>query len=74
MLACFSACEHGRVSVTQLVRCQMVNTTPADVAGLPLLQKMGCTLGVIDRFAYPGLPDETQLLWWRALASDGFPR
>jgi len=47
----------------------MVNTTPADVAGLPLLQKMGCTLGVIDRFAYPGLPDETQLLWWRALAS-----
>jgi alkylated DNA nucleotide flippase Atl1 len=35
---------------------------------------MGCTLGAIDRFAYTGLPDETQLPWWRALASDGFPR
>jgi hypothetical protein len=33
-------------------------------------QKMGCTLGAIDRFAYPGLPGEAQLLWSRALASD----
>jgi hypothetical protein len=35
---------------------------------------MGCSLGAIDRFAYPGLPGETQLLWRRALASDAFPR
>jgi len=34
-------------------------------------RKMGCTLGAIDRFAYPGLPGEAQMLWWRALASDG---
>jgi hypothetical protein len=30
-------------------------------------QKMGCALGVIDRFAYPGLPGDVQLLWWKAL-------
>ena len=29
---------------------------------------MGCTLGAIDRFAYPGLPGEVRLLWWKALA------
>jgi hypothetical protein len=28
---------------------------------------MGCTLGAIDRFAYPELPTEVQLLWWKAL-------
>jgi len=24
--------------------------------------------GASDRFAYPGLPGEVQLLWWKALA------
>jgi hypothetical protein len=33
-------------------------------------QKMGCILGAIDRFAYPGLPGEMQLPWWKALAGD----
>jgi len=33
-------------------------------------QKMGCILDVIDRFAYPGLPGEVQLLWWKAPAGD----
>jgi hypothetical protein len=47
-------------------RTQNVNATACH-----FYQKMGCTLGAIDRFAYPGLPDEAQLLWWRALASDG---
>jgi hypothetical protein len=28
---------------------------------------MGCTLGAIDRFAYPEWPGEVQLLWWKAL-------
>jgi hypothetical protein len=28
---------------------------------------MGCVLGAIHRHAYPDLPDETQLLWYRAL-------
>jgi hypothetical protein len=28
----------------------------------------GGLVGAIDRFAYPDLPDEVQLLWWKALA------
>jgi hypothetical protein len=36
--------------------------------GLHFYPKMGCTLGAIDRFAYPGLPGEAQLVWWQALA------
>jgi hypothetical protein len=32
-------------------------------------QKMGCTLGAIDQFAYSGSPGEVQLLWWKPLAS-----
>jgi len=27
---------------------------------------VNCTLGGIDRFAYPGLRGEVQLLWWKA--------
>jgi hypothetical protein len=34
---------------------------------------MGCTLGAIERFAYPGLPGEVQLLWWKALAGTTRP-
>jgi GNAT superfamily N-acetyltransferase len=30
-------------------------------------RKIGCTLGGINRFAYPHWPDEVQLLWWKAL-------
>ncbi len=29
--------------------------------------RMGCSLGAINRFAYPGLPEETQLLWFKEL-------
>jgi GNAT superfamily N-acetyltransferase len=29
--------------------------------------RMGCTLGAINRRAYPDLPDETQLLWFKDL-------
>jgi hypothetical protein len=34
-------------------------------------QKMGCTLGGFDRFAYPRLPGEVQLLWRKALQAPG---
>jgi GNAT superfamily N-acetyltransferase len=44
-------------------------TQNVNVAACRLYQKMGCTLGAIDRFAYPELPDEVQLLWWKALAT-----
>jgi GNAT superfamily N-acetyltransferase len=29
--------------------------------------RMGCALGGIDRFAYPDLPDEVRLVWWKRL-------
>ena len=28
-------------------------------------------LGGIDRFAYPGLPDEVQMLWWKEVPVPG---
>ncbi len=47
-----------------------METQNVNVAACHFYQKMGCTLGAIDRFAYPGLPGEVQLLWWKALAED----
>jgi ribosomal protein S18 acetylase RimI-like enzyme len=44
-----------------------IETQNVNTAACRFYQKMGCTLGAIDRFAYPGLPDEVQLLWWKAL-------
>jgi GNAT superfamily N-acetyltransferase len=44
-----------------------IETQNVNTAACGFYQKMGCTLGAIDRFAYPGLPDEVQLLWWKAL-------
>ena len=46
-----------------------IETQNVNAPACRFYQKMGCTLGAIDRFAYPGLPGEVQLLWWKALAS-----
>ena len=46
-----------------------IETQNVNAAACHFYQKMGCTLGAIDRFAYPGLPGEVQLLWWKSLAS-----
>jgi len=46
-----------------------IETQNVNVSACRFYQKMGCTLGAIDRFAYPGQPAEVQLLWWRALAT-----
>jgi GNAT superfamily N-acetyltransferase len=46
-----------------------IETQNVNVPACCFYQKMGCTLGVIDRFAYPGQPAEVQLLWWKALVS-----
>jgi ribosomal protein S18 acetylase RimI-like enzyme len=29
--------------------------------------RLGCVLGSVDRFAYPNLPDEAQLVWYTTL-------
>jgi GNAT superfamily N-acetyltransferase len=46
-----------------------IETQNVNAAACRFYRKMGCTLGAIDRFAYPDLPDEVQLLWWKALAA-----
>ncbi len=46
-----------------------IETQNVNVSACRFYQKMGCTLGAIDRFAYPGQPAEVRLLWWKALAS-----
>jgi ribosomal protein S18 acetylase RimI-like enzyme len=53
--------------------CEWLKVEPqnVNVAACRFYQKMGCTLGAIDRFAYPDLPGEVQLLWWKALAARG---
>jgi GNAT superfamily N-acetyltransferase len=44
-----------------------IETQNVNVAACRFYRKMGCTLGAIDRFAYPELPAEVRLLWWKAL-------
>ena len=44
-----------------------IETQNVNAAACRFYRKMGCTLGGFDRFAYPGLPHETQLLWWKSL-------
>ncbi len=44
-----------------------IETQNINVLACRFYQKMGCALGAIDRFAYPGLPGEVRLLWWKAL-------
>jgi GNAT superfamily N-acetyltransferase len=44
-----------------------VETQNINVPACHFYAEMGCTLGAIDRFAYPSLPDETQLVWCREL-------
>ncbi len=45
-----------------------IETQNVNVPACHFYHKMGCTLGAIDRFAYPGQPAEVQLLWWKPLA------
>jgi GNAT superfamily N-acetyltransferase len=46
-----------------------IETQNVNVPACRFYQKMGCTLGAIDRFAYPGQAAEVRLLWWKALTS-----
>lgn len=48
-----------------------IETQNVNVPACKFYVKQGCTLGAIHRFAYPDLPDEIQLLWYKALGSDG---
>ncbi|MBW3572466.1 MAG: GNAT family N-acetyltransferase [Gemmatimonadetes bacterium] len=44
-----------------------VETQNVNVPACRFYARQGCLLGAIHRFAYPGLPHEVQLLWYRDL-------
>ncbi len=44
-----------------------VETQNVNVAACRFYARQGCTLGGIHRFAYPDLPQEIQLLWYKAI-------
>ena len=46
-----------------------VETQNVNAAACRFYARQGCTLGALHRFAYPTLPDETQLLWYKELAA-----
>jgi GNAT superfamily N-acetyltransferase len=54
------AIEHG-------CRQLKVETQNTNVAACRFYSGQGCTLGAINRFAYPALPDEIQMLWHKDL-------
>ena len=49
--------------------CRMlkIETQNVNVPACRFYARQGCTLGAIHRFAYPELPDEVQLLWYKRL-------
>jgi ribosomal protein S18 acetylase RimI-like enzyme len=49
-----------------------VETQNINVRACRFYERQGCTLRAIDRSAYPELPDEIQMLWYKLL-SDGTP-
>ena len=51
-------------------RCRRlkVETQNVNVPACRFYARQGCVLGAIHRFAYPDLPDEAQLLWYRELS------
>ncbi len=48
-----------------------VETQNINVPACRFYARQGCVLGAIHRFAYPTLPHEVQLLWYRDLAPAG---
>jgi GNAT superfamily N-acetyltransferase len=49
-------------------RQMVVETQNVNVPACRFYRRQGCVLGAIHRFAYPTLPDEAQLLWYRDLS------
>ena len=47
-----------------------VETQSTNVPACRFYARQGCVLGAVDRFAYPTLPDEVKLVWYRALGSN----
>ena len=48
-----------------------VETQNINVPACRFYARQGCVLGAIDEFAYPTLPGEVQLMWYKKLAGGG---
>ncbi|HZH89024.1 MAG TPA: GNAT family N-acetyltransferase [Pyrinomonadaceae bacterium] len=48
-----------------------IETQNINVPACEFYARRGCELRAINRFAYPQLPDEIQLLWYKELAAAG---
>lgn len=64
--ALFRAAE--RWAAARGARWLKVETQNVNVAACRFYARQGCTLGAIHRFAYPDLPGEAQLLWYKEIA------
>jgi GNAT superfamily N-acetyltransferase len=56
-------------AVTRGCRQLKVETQTVNVPACRFYARQGCLLGAINRHAYPDLPGEVQLLWYKDLAS-----
>ena len=54
-------------SIRRGCRTLKVETQNTNVPACRFYAHMGCSLGAMNRFAYPDLADETQLLWFKQL-------
>jgi streptothricin acetyltransferase len=52
-------------------RCRQlkVETQNTNIAACRFYVRQGCTLGAVNRLAYPNLPNEIQMLWYKELVS-----
>ena len=57
----------GKWAVAQGCRRLKIETQNINVPACRFYAKQGCVLGAIHRFAYPELPNEAQLLWYKDL-------
>ncbi len=66
--ALFRAAEQW--AIRRGARLLKVETQNVNVAACRFYASRGCTLGAVNRFAYPSLPEETQLIWVKELAAE----
>ena len=66
--ALFRAAE--RWARTRGCRTLKIETQNTNVPACTFYARQGCILKEIKRSAYPQLPDEIQMLWYKTLATD----
>lgn len=66
-VALFRAAEGWAMS--RGARWLKVETQNVNVPACRFYARQGCTLGALQRFAYPTLPDEAHLLWYKPLGA-----